>query len=190
LGDDFPEGHPKRELLDTLVREADRLNNVLRRFLSFAKPLPVSKREFRPLEPVEEVVALLAGRKGTRDTEIVVHPPGADLPTLRGDPEQIRQVFLNILLNALQACGGEGRIDVLARHDESAGRMVVTIEDSGPGFPPEALENLFTPFFTTREGGSGLGLAISHRIVESHGGRITAQNRTGGGARVTIELPV
>jgi two-component system sensor histidine kinase HydH len=190
LGDDFPAGHPKRELLDTLVREADRLNNVLRRFLSFAKPLPVSKREFLPIEPIEEVVALLRGRKGAGETEIAIRAPEGDLPPVPGDPEQIRQVFLNVLLNALQACGEGGRIDIAVTHDVGAGRVVVVFDDSGPGFAPEAMENLFTPFFTTRDDGTGLGLAISHRIVESHGGRIRAENRPGGGARVTVELPV
>jgi two-component system sensor histidine kinase PilS (NtrC family) len=67
--------------------------------------------------------------------------------------------------------------------------VAIHVEDNGPGFTPEATENLFTPFFTTREGGTGLGLAVSHRIVESHGGRMDAENREGGGARVSIRLP-
>jgi signal transduction histidine kinase len=80
-------------------------------------------------------------------------------------------------------------VEVDLSHDKDSGFVRIEVEDTGPGFSAEAIENLFTPFYTTREDGTGLGLAISHRIVESHGGRIAAANRPGGGARVTIELP-
>jgi signal transduction histidine kinase len=190
LADDFPAGHPKRDLLDTLVKETVRLNGVLTRFLSFAKPLPPAKRELDPAEGIAEVIALLRGRRDDdEETPIRFREPGYPLPRVKGDPEQIRQVLLNVLLNALQASGEGGRVDVFAAYIKEAGRIEIVVEDDGPGFSSDALENLFTPFFTTRDGGTGLGLAISHRIVESHGGRIRASNREGRGARVVIELP-
>lgn len=189
LGDDFPEGHPKKELLDTLVHEADRLNGVLTRFLSFARPLPVSVREFDAREVVEEVAALLAGREGAGEIPIRVEAEGGPLPPSMGDPEQIRQVLLNVLLNGIQACEPGGAIDVRFVAPDGTGPLRIVVEDDGTGFEPAALDNLFTPFFTTRDGGTGLGLAISHRIIESNGGRILVANRPRGGARVTIELP-
>jgi two-component system sensor histidine kinase PilS (NtrC family) len=96
-------------------------------------------------------------------------------------------VLLNLLLNAAQAAGGTGRVQIECAARE--GRVLLRITDSGPGFTPEALENLFTPFFTSKEKGTGLGLAISNRIVESHSGRIEVDNLPGGGAVVTVELP-
>ncbi|MFH1277126.1 MAG: ATP-binding protein [Candidatus Eisenbacteria bacterium] len=189
LQDDFPDGHAKRELLETLIGEADRLNNVLTRFLSFARPLPVSVREFEVREVVEEVTALLGARRGAEETPIRLHE-GDEIPTMLGDPEQIRQVLLNILLNAVQASSPGSGIDIRIRRLDDSGKVEILVEDRGPGFDPKALDQLFTPFFTTKHEGTGLGLAISHRIIESHGGRIAASNRPGGGARVSITLPV
>jgi len=190
LGDDFPPGHAKRDLLETLIHEADRLNGVLTRFLSFARPLPVSRMRFDAVEVAGEVAALLRGRKKGAETPIRVERGGEDLPAVDGDPEQIRQVLLNVLLNAVQATPPGGEVSVRFSHAATPERVVITVEDDGPGFDDEALDNLFTPFFTTKESGTGLGLAISHRIIESHGGRITAANRSGGGGRVVIEIPV
>jgi signal transduction histidine kinase len=190
LADDFPAGHPKRDLLDTLVQETVRLNRVLARFLSFAKPLPMSKRELDPEEGVAEVIALLRGRKEEdEEAPIRLRAVPAGVPRVKGDPDQLRQVFLNVFLNALQASGDAGRVEVALSYRKETARVEITVEDDGPGFSREAIENLFTPFYTTRDDGTGLGLAISHRIVESHGGRIRVANRAEGGARVVIELP-
>ena len=113
--------------------------------------------------------------------------PRAQSPSVLADREQIRQVLLNILLNAAQAAGAGGRVQIEC--SSGADRVLLRITDSGPGFTPEALENLFTPFFTSKEKGTGLGLAISHRIVESHSGRIEVDNLPDGGAVVIVELP-
>jgi signal transduction histidine kinase len=186
LSDDFPEGHPKRKLLQVLIGESARLNQVLSRFLAFARPRPLEQREFRFGQEIEAVVALLPAQEEGRSIRFRLDPPAGD-STLLGDPEQLRQVWLNVLLNACQAAGDGGEVRV--RWRSRGGMLRVEVRDSGAGFTPDALENAFTPFFTTKDQGSGLGLAISHKIIESHGGRIRAANAKEGGGLIEIELP-
>ncbi len=187
LADDFPAEHPKRRLLDVLQGESVRLNNVLTRFLAFARPAPIERREFELQPEIESVVSLLRGQPGCAGLAIDVLSEDR-LPAIRGDREQFRQVLLNVLLNACQSTGAPGRIRIESR---GTGRFcLIRIHDSGPGFTPEALENAFTPFYSTKEQGTGLGLAICHRIVESHGGTIRASNHPAGGGLVEIELPL
>ncbi len=189
LGDDFPDDHPKKRLLKVLVEEADRLNRVLTRFLSFARPQAPEKRRVDLASEAEAVVSLLSGQQDGRSAKIEVQSRSAAGPFVEGDPEMLRQVLLNLLLNALQATDGRGTIQIsFEESDKGSGEVTLHIEDNGPGFTPEALDHLFSPFFTTRESGTGLGLAVSHRIVEAHGGRIEVENREGGGARVTVVL--
>jgi signal transduction histidine kinase len=114
----------------------------------------------------------------------IEHDPGS--LELEGDLEQLRQVFLNLLLNASQAAGPNGEVHV--RTTMEPGVCRVTIRDSGPGFTREAIDNAFTPFFTTKSHGTGLGLAISHKIIESHGGSIRVGNHPSGGGLVELEL--
>ena len=106
-----------------------------------------------------------------------------------GDAEQLQQIFANLLLNALQAMPGGGRIEIeISGRD---GQTQVSFADTGPGIPPEHLQRVFEPFFTTKEvgQGTGLGLAISYGIAQAHGGRLRAQNRPQGGAQFVLELP-
>lgn len=186
LADDFPPPHPKRRMLQVLIDEAVRLNDVLTRFLAFARPRPPEKGSFDAVKEVEEVVALMRSRPEAEGKRILwTGSPGAAL-RLNADPGQIRQVLINVLLNALQAtpAGGETVIGCERR----GGELICTVEDGGPGFSPEALANAFTPFFSTKEGGTGLGLALSHRIIEQHGGTIRLGRRERGGC-VEIVLP-
>jgi len=187
LADDFPEGHPKRGLLRVLVEESDRLNQVLTRFLTFARPRPLDRREFDLRPELDALSALLQGHDAARSVSLRfdVRP---DVARIRGDPEQLRQVLLNVILNACQAAGEGGSVDV--RCTTADGSCRLEVHDSGPGFSAEAAEDAFTPFYTTKAHGTGLGLAISHRIVDSHGGRITLRNHERGGAVVSIELPL
>jgi C4-dicarboxylate-specific signal transduction histidine kinase len=117
----------------------------------------------------------------------VAAPPAPAAWRLEADREQLRQLLLNVIRNGAQAAGAAGRVDVTCA--VSGDRLLCRVEDDGPGFAPEALENLATPFFTTREGGTGLGLAISHRILEDLGGRLRVENRDEGGARVILDFP-
>jgi signal transduction histidine kinase len=189
LGDDYPEENPKRRLLDALVGESDRLDKVLSRFLAFARPAPPERRDVDLQREATEVVALIRAQKEGRETDIRVEPPPGPLSQVLSDPEQLRQVIWNLLLNSIQATAGRGTIHVRFGEERGPARVLVIVEDDGPGFTDEAVENLFTPFYTTREEGSGLGLAISHRIAESHGGSIRVENRAEGGARVSLVLP-
>src|SRR5262249_49484089 len=113
---------------------------------------------------------------------------GAEPLVVVGSRDHLHQVLLNLLHNALQATPDGGRVTVVARRDDGWG--VVRVEDTGPGFPDVVLGNLFTRFHTTKPDGTGLGLVITKRLVEEHRGRIEADNAPGGGARVTVWLPL
>jgi len=116
------------------------------------------------------------------------------LPELDADKNQLNQVLLNLVENARDAIGSRdgGRIWVTTKLGEAQDRIVLIVEDNGPGVPPDLKDKVFAPYFTTKhsKGGTGLGLAIVHRIVSDHGGRIAISDRAGGGARFVIELPL
>lgn len=184
LADDFPPGHHKGRLLRVLMDESGRLNTVLTRFLAFARPQQGRRELVELAAEARDIVQLVRHRPGAPR---LAGPPPAAAAAVRGDREQLRQLLLNLVLNAAEAAGAAGMVRVeIAR----AGAAVsCTVEDDGPGFGAEALANLGQPFYTTKEGGTGLGLAIALRIAEDHGGRLAAADRPGGGARVTVELP-
>lgn len=186
LADDFPTDHRKHRMLRVLIGESERLDNVLTRFLAFARPRALERRSFAFGSEVEDVIALLEGRV---EQDVTIHQDRiGTLPEVWGDREQLRQLLLNLLLNACQAAGSAGSVWVQCSADGST--LHLSIRDSGAGFRADALENAFTPFFTTREQGSGLGLAVSHRIVELHGGSIQVSNDERGGGRVDVVLPL
>ena len=108
------------------------------------------------------------------------------------DPKRLAQVFRNLLENGVQhsPAGGEVRVAAAVVRQSDETRVECVIEDKGPGFRAEDLPHVFEPFFTRRHGGTGLGLSIVYRIVTDHGGTIVARNRPGGGARITVGLPV
>jgi two-component system, NtrC family, sensor histidine kinase HydH len=190
LADDFGAGHPKRRLLQVLVDEAVRLNDVLTRFLVFARPAPAQRESVAAAEELETVATLVRPREETGSAAgVAIHfdRTGSDGLRLHVDPRQVRQVLLNVVLNAVQACGERG--EVTLRGERRHGRAVLSVRDTGSGFTADALANAFTPFYTTRSEGTGLGLAISHRIVAQHGGAIRLANAPEGGALVEIELP-
>lgn len=187
LGDDFPAEHPKRRLLGVLVQESSRLNDVLTRFLSFARPPAIERGTLDLVQELQAVTTLLSAQREGQAARIVLETAETDRAAIQGDREQLRQVFLNLVLNGCQAAGDGGIVRVRIAPVPAAWKVL--IHDSGPGFTQEAMENLFTPFFTTRREGTGLGLAISHRIVESHGGTISAWTDPEGGGVVEVVLP-
>ncbi len=187
-----------REFLSIIVEEVDRLNGVVSAFLDYSRPLKSNLAPGDVGDILQRTFRLLAPQVPTGiEVSIDVAP---ELPPVACDAEQLKQVFLNLALNAFQAMpeGGTLRVQAgLARDDLSSwrehrfrdDRVEVRFRDTGPGIPPEARESIFVPFYTTKEKGTGLGLAISQRIVKAHHGTLTAGSPPGGGAEFTISLP-
>ncbi len=173
----------RKRLLAILRRETDRLNGVLSRFLAFARPSRGEVETFDLAAEVREVADLVRG--GGEGAELTIRAPGS-VP-VRGDRDRLRQALWNLVLNACQFAGEEGHVEVSVTDVDDG--VEVRIADDGPGFEPQALEKLGTPFYSTREGGTGLGLAVALRAVRDHGGRLTARNRPEGGAEVVLTLP-
>jgi len=176
----------RAEFADILVREVDRLNQVVTNFLRFARPAPVGKQQTCLNRVVEELLDFSAVEY--RRQKIEVRFDRAELPEIPVDADQLKQVLLNVTLNAVQAMPDGGELRITTRRE--AGCVVVQVADSGPGIEPEALPRIFNPFYTTRHTGSGLGLAISQRIVQAHGGQIGVQSTPGAGASFEIMLPM
>jgi len=178
------------ELLDAIDRiaaAAARIDRTVRDLLDFARPAPPALLPLDLSAAVDAALRLARVQARFKRIEVALELP-LGLPRVVADEHQLSQVFLNLLLNAGDAMGGEGRVRVGARAE---GRQVaVELEDAGPGIPPEDLPRIFDPFFTTKDPGkgTGLGLAISHRILEALGGEIAARNLPGGGALFTVRL--
>jgi two-component system, NtrC family, sensor histidine kinase HydH len=171
----------------TLVRdEIRRLEHILQDFLQFARPSPLN---LSPLElgPVlEKVVAFMKTDAERRGVGLECHVLGN--PVIMGDADQLRQVFMNLALNALDAAGPNGTV-IITCEGAPPDPAVVHVDDSGPGIPLEMAERIFEPFFTTKAQGSGLGLPITNAIITQHGGRIEISRAPLGGARFSVVLP-
>jgi len=176
------------KLLDMVVRESDRINAIVTDFLHFSKMRCTALKRCNVTDALTDVVTMLESRSREPDVEIVFN---ANEPvSCLGDVEQLRQVFLNLGLNALDAMSDGGRLEVTVRRrpDESGSRVVVAFIDHGEGMTDEVRRRLFDPFFTTKPRGTGLGLAIVRRIVEAHQGHIEVDSRPGRGTTVRVVL--
>ncbi len=170
----------------TLVRdEIRRLEHILQDFLQFARPSPLTLKPVDLRELLGKVVAFM---KSDADRRRVKLEASIDQSApLSGDHDQLRQVFMNLTLNALDAAGSGGRVSLSV--EPTPASQIVHVDDSGPGVPPEVAERIFEPFFTTKAQGSGLGLPITSAIVGQHAGRIEVSRGPLGGARFSVVLP-
>ncbi|MBN2581203.1 MAG: hypothetical protein JXB10_19635 [Pirellulales bacterium] len=178
---------PEKQLR-VLQEEVARMETTIQGLLDFARPPALRRVRHDLRETVRRAVNLVEGR--AKQQQVVVLEFVPDLPVfIDGDPELLHQVFVNLLLNGVDAMaeGGELRVSVEASPGERSCR--VGVSDSGAGVPPEILARIFEPFVTTKQRGTGLGLAVSRRIVKQHRGDLKAANRRGGGAVFTVELP-
>lgn len=181
----FDDGGLSQRDLAVLDEEITRLDRSIQMFLDFARPPRLDRRTFDVREIVDQTVELLRGRAARQRATIELALPSQPVSVF-ADAAQIRQVVLNLLLNALDSIPGGGTIDVAVRDGDEAEIEVV---DSGNGIPDELLARVFEPFVSTKDSGSGLGLSICKRIAQAHGGRIVAANQPGRGASLRVWLP-
>ena len=176
-----------RRMADSLVEETDRLSRTVNRYLEFARPAAAEGAGGDVMDALRSTLELMRGELSARRVE--VRPadewPGQAPTSL--DPESLRQVYLNLLLNALEAMPEGGTLDVAVR--EARGGTEVTFTDSGPGFPREVLREIGQPFLTTKAQGTGLGLFLVRRLLEAAGGALEIGNVPGSGARCTARFP-
>jgi two-component system, NtrC family, sensor histidine kinase HydH len=177
---------PLLEPLRLVRDEIGRLEHLLEDFLQFARPQGLNITPLDPGAAVESVVGFLAGDADQRRISLE-HAVAPGLRATAADPERLRQVLMNLAINALDATPSGGRVRIEARAE--GGEVLFVVDDSGPGIAPDARERLFEPFFTTKPSGSGLGLAIVHAIVSQHGGSVAVAASPLGGARFAVRLP-
>jgi signal transduction histidine kinase len=171
----------------TLVRdEIQRLGRLLDDFLRFARPRDLKVRRTDVPTLVAKVRALLDGDAEVRGVSLLAEVSGQC--SIAADEEQLQQVLVNLVLNALEATRKDGRVR-LGAVATNAGEVLISIDDDGPGISPEVRARIFEPFFTTKAAGTGLGLAIVHAIVTQHGGTIAVERSPLGGARFAVRLP-
>jgi signal transduction histidine kinase len=186
-----PDTAELREVLAAVIADTRRASDIIRHMRNFLCKRDTPRESLDLNTVIDQVLRLLRSEAVLQEVVIQAELASA-LPPVLGDRGQLHQVFLNLILNAQQAMAtleSSARRLVIRTRQEEAGRLQVTIDDSGPGFDPARLDEVFDPFYTTRTEGMGMGLAICRSIVESHAGHIHAANRPEGGARVTITLP-
>lgn len=190
-----------RRLLEIILEEAERLERVVRDFLIFARPAQPRFSTVNINQLIERTLQLVMQRGHTRELmhngltlEKSLKP---DLPSIQADPDQLVQVLLNILINAVQGTKGVGKILISSSLESllepvwlSSPHVVIEVSDTGSGIKPKDMERIFEPFFTTKPSGTGLGLPIAKQIIETHSGTLSVKSVEGTGTRVRIVLPV
>jgi signal transduction histidine kinase len=199
----------ERELLDKIIAEVRRLNRTITSSLEFVKPLSLTLAPARLDGVIDDALTVAQGRRGSSGLKIARNA-FPDCPAFLMDRGQLRQVFENLFLNAMEAMGEEGTLGIevsivgapaasttpyrpAGAEDPRASftsYAVVRVSDTGPGIPPEHLDRLFYPFFTTKKHGSGVGLSMAKKIVDSHRGVIDVASKPGEGTEFTVRLPM
>lgn len=185
----LPPDHPNHEEVEIISMQTERMAKIVGNLLTFARQKSLNQREFMVHEILDDIVAQIR-HQVPMGAISVQWEYDMNLGPVTGDTDQLRQVFSNIILNAVQAMLPEGGTLRLTTRPHGPGNgCEVEIRDTGKGIPPEHLEKIFTPFFTTRDSGTGLGLSVSYGIVRDHGGDIQVSSTPGAGTCFKIILP-
>ena len=176
---------PKIQEYHTIItEEIERLNNILTNFQDLTKPLKIEKDSVSMNEVIQKTVKLV--KMGIQNLVIRLEL-STNLPMIQADASSLKQVFLNLIKNAAEACGPGGELEIRTASDPPW--VKISFSDDGPGIPPELVNRIFEPFFTTKARGMGVGLAICQRIIQAHDGRIEVKNRLPKGTQFNIFLP-
>jgi len=189
---DVPDVDELQEILFDIRKDSQRAGDVIQQMRAMLKHHEFHPQELLMTELMDDVTALLGAEASARRVQLEFDVNLGRAVTF-GDPVQLQQVLLNLLLNAMDSVGElpvENRKVTVRAQRHAKSELEVTVIDSGPGIAPERFDSLFKPFFTTKPGGLGIGLSISRTIVEAHGGRIWAENNTGTGAKFQFSLPL
>lgn len=174
--------------LEIIQGELHRLKRISENFLRLAGPSTVDLEAIDLPPLINHVCELLRPEAAARNIQILSSFPNPPLPPVVADPVRFTQALLNLFINGLQAINRDGMLQI--RTGVNTTHLFVTVQDSGPGIPPERLAAIFDPYFTTKSEGSGLGLWIAQQIIIAHGGTISVQNVAEGGASFTVLLPL
>ena len=183
-------GPPEEEdrLMKIVLQETERLNRLITNFLLFARPEKPRFSQCTPTQLLDECLDLIANSPEF-PPEVKIRKQYESSRAIEADTGQLRQLFLNLLINAGQAMPGGGVLTVWTRGNGANGAIEIGLSDSGIGMDETTRAHIFEPFFTTKDQGTGLGLAIVHRIVELHGGRIHVQSQPGQGTTFLLTFP-
>jgi signal transduction histidine kinase len=182
----------QKEDFEVISEEIRHLDTVVENFLEFSRPPKLKMQRISPSEVVDLTLRLLQHRLESYNVKVKTIRQGP-LPEIKQDPEQLKEVLVNLVVNACEAMESGGSIVIREEegHAEPLGRVVIIrVSDTGPGIPPSIKERIFQPFFTTKEEGTGLGLSIASRIVEEHGGWLDVSSDAGKGTTFVLTLPV
>ncbi len=197
LSSDFADDTDQKKLANDILGEVDRLNNIVGNLLSLAQPAESNPEEMDVRQEIKRCLNFIEARARSQNVRLQTDFEN-NLPKLTFDQAELRQLLLNIVMNSLQAMPKGGKLSIRAHqltegvHDYASGmnRILIEVEDEGPGIPSNMHEKIFEPFFTTKAGGTGLGLAICNSIVRRYNGEIWVERAKGGGIEVKIALPV
>jgi signal transduction histidine kinase len=197
-----PDSPDAQSILTDIINEAKMANSTVVEVLDYVRPVRLEPEHTSIAHVLHDAVMMAETKVRRGDIAVDLHVPD-DLPAIQGDRHQLCQVFTNLIINAFEAMEGRGRIAITAEpgvldddhtaHAEGSvpnAIVVVRVADNGPGVPPELVDRIFNPFFTTKAQGSGLGLAIVRKIVDAHDGRIDISSTPGEGTRFSVTLPV
>jgi signal transduction histidine kinase len=187
--EDLPPDHSSQQQLRTVVSEAERLERLVTDLLNFACAKEPQVTEFELSGVLSDLKSMLEPR--LHESKIALHFPANIAPMyVRSDPSGVRQILLNVLINAIDATPENGAVELTAMRDERKKTITIRIDDSGKGLGLSDPEDLFKPFVTTKTRGTGLGLSISRQIAEKLGGSLSLENLPEGGARCSIAFPI
>jgi len=197
LASDFAEDTEQKRLANDILGEVDRLNNIVGNLLSLAQPAESNPEEINVPQEIERCLNFIEAKAKSQNVKLQTDFEN-NLPKLTFDPAELRQMLLNVVMNALQAMPKGGTLSIKTHqltegcpnYTSGFNRLLIQVEDEGAGIVSDLHDKVFEPFFTTKAGGTGLGLAICNSIVKRYNGEIWVKKAKSGGTEVNIALPV